>query len=118
MDAEVDRAAVAGVLDLADVLELIEDRLDERAFAQQEPVGELEELIAHVLAQFGDEAQPWARKSRSASGAEMEPLSPKSRPKNRRTRRGTGRRSSVLPGVRQKASNSPRSLTTRWSLNP
>jgi hypothetical protein len=41
------------VLDLAHVLELINDGLDQRAFAQQEPVGELDELIAHVLAQFG-----------------------------------------------------------------
>ena len=32
------------------------------ARTQQEPVGELEELIAHVLAQFGDEAQPLAEK--------------------------------------------------------
>lgn len=57
MDQEIGRAAVAGVLDLANVLELVEDRLDERPLAQQEPVGELEELVAHVLAQFGDEAQ-------------------------------------------------------------
>src|SRR4029077_15789608 len=45
------------MFDLADVLELINDRLDERALAQQQPVGELKELVAHVLAQFGDEAQ-------------------------------------------------------------
>src|SRR5262245_254532 len=61
MDAEVDWAAVTRVLDLADVLELVEDGLDERTFAQQEPVGEVEELIAHVLAQFGDEPQPVAQ---------------------------------------------------------
>ena len=58
VDKEIERAAVAGVFDLADVLELIKDRLDERALAEQEPVGELEELLAHVFAQFGDEAQP------------------------------------------------------------
>jgi len=57
MHAEVDGAAVARVFNLRDVLELIENGLDEGALAQQEPVGELEELLAHVLAQFGDEAQ-------------------------------------------------------------
>ena len=31
MDDEVERTAVAGMLDLADILELIDDRLDERA---------------------------------------------------------------------------------------
>ena len=31
---------MAGVLDLADILELINDRLDERAFAQEQLVGE------------------------------------------------------------------------------
>src|SRR5262245_31438630 len=48
---------MAGVLDLADMLELIDDALDEGALAQQEPVGELEEPTAHVRAQLGDEAR-------------------------------------------------------------
>ena len=39
-------------------MELVNDGLDEGAFAQQELVGEVEELIAHVLAQFGDQPQP------------------------------------------------------------
>jgi hypothetical protein len=56
MDEEVHRAAMAGVLDLADVLELVVDGLDERALAQGEPVGEIHQDIAHVLAQFRDEA--------------------------------------------------------------
>ena len=42
-----------------DVLELIHDRLDERALAQQELVGERhEEIVAHIIAQFGNKAQP------------------------------------------------------------
>jgi hypothetical protein len=35
---------------------LIEDGLNERALAEQEPVGEVKELVAHILAQLGDEA--------------------------------------------------------------
>src|SRR5690606_15219142 len=57
VDEEIEGAAVARVLDLADVFELIDDGLDQGAFAQQEPVGEVEELVAHVLAQFGDQAE-------------------------------------------------------------
>jgi hypothetical protein len=53
---EVDRAAVARVLNLAHILELIDDRLDECAFAQERLVGEGYEDVAHVLAQFGDKA--------------------------------------------------------------
>src|SRR5215472_15388869 len=45
------------MLDLADVLELVHDRLNERPLAEQEPIGEREELLPHVLAQLGDEAQ-------------------------------------------------------------
>jgi hypothetical protein len=57
VNEEIAGAAVARVLDLRDVLELVEDRLDERPLAKQEPVGELKELSAHVLAQVGDETQ-------------------------------------------------------------
>jgi len=58
VNEEIAGAAVAGVLDLRDVLELVNDRLEGRPLAQQEPIGELEELLAHVLAQFRDEPQP------------------------------------------------------------
>ena len=57
MHAEVDGAAVARVFNLRDVLELINDRLDEGALAEQQPVGEVHESIAHVLAQFGDQVE-------------------------------------------------------------
>ena len=45
VDQEVVWAAVARVLDLADILELINDRLDERAFAQEQLVGERQEHV-------------------------------------------------------------------------
>ena len=57
MDDEVERAAVAGVLDLTHILELVVDALNERALAQEQLLGEIHQDIAHVLAQFRDEAQ-------------------------------------------------------------
>ena len=57
MRQEVDEAVVAGVFDLGAVLELIMNRLDEGAFAQQEVVQELPESVAHILPQLGDEPQ-------------------------------------------------------------
>src|SRR5450432_3466862 len=44
-----------GVLDRAAVRELVDDALDDRAFAQEEFVGEVEESGAPVAAQSGDE---------------------------------------------------------------
>src|SRR6185312_4428361 len=55
MHQEVERTAMASMLDLADVLELVVDRLDERPFAQQELVGQLHQHVAHILAQLRDE---------------------------------------------------------------
>jgi len=55
MHQEVERTAMTGVLDLANVLELIIDALDNRPFAQQQFVGQRQEHIAHILAQLGDE---------------------------------------------------------------
>jgi hypothetical protein len=49
MHEEVEWAAVAGVLDLGDVLELIDDGLDKGAFAQEQLVGERQEDIAPIL---------------------------------------------------------------------
>ena len=62
------------MLNLADVLQLVNDGLDERPLAEQEPVGELEELRAHILAQFGDEAQ--APLDGSAADAANGPVEP------------------------------------------
>ena len=71
VDQEVVGTAVAGVLDLADILELINDRLDERAFAQEQPVGERQELLRMFLRSLVMRRSPCARKSCSASGAEI-----------------------------------------------
>ena len=58
VDQEVDGAAMAGMLDLRDVFELISDRLDDGAFAEQKFVRPVEQTVVHLCAQFGDEVQP------------------------------------------------------------
>src|SRR5689334_3423472 len=55
VNEEVERAAMARMLDLAAVLELIDDALDDRTLAQQEPVGDIHQDVAHILASLGDE---------------------------------------------------------------
>jgi len=62
MDQEVDRAAVTRVLDLADVLELIVDRLDQGTLAEQNLLLEFHQLVGHVLANAGDELEPTLEK--------------------------------------------------------
>jgi len=48
------------VLNLADILELVDDSLDEGTFAQKQAICQGQKNMAHVLAQFGDEAQSLA----------------------------------------------------------
>ncbi len=47
IDNEVDGAAVAGLFDLGDVLEVVEDRLDDRPFAQEQPVDRINRYGPH-----------------------------------------------------------------------
>src|SRR5690242_19400353 len=49
VDQEVDRRAMARVLDLRNVLELIDDRLDNRSFAQKQLVKQRQLSSLHVL---------------------------------------------------------------------
>jgi hypothetical protein len=56
MDEEVERAAVARVLNLTDILELIVDRLDQCPLTEQELVGKGEQPVLHVRAQLRDQA--------------------------------------------------------------
>jgi hypothetical protein len=51
-------AAVPGVFDLGDVLELVVDRLNDGSLAQQEAIAGLHKALAHVLAQLGDKPHP------------------------------------------------------------
>lgn len=56
-DDEIDRASMAGMLDLEDGLELIVDGLDDGAFAKQNDVGMREQAALHVSAQERDQVQ-------------------------------------------------------------
>ncbi len=58
IDEEVDGTAMARMLNLRDVFELIGDGFDDGAFAQEELVGPIEQAVVHLLTQFGDELEP------------------------------------------------------------
>jgi hypothetical protein len=57
MHHKIDGTAMTRVLDLRDILELIDNRLDNRPFTQQEFIRKVHELIFHVFAQPGDELE-------------------------------------------------------------
>jgi hypothetical protein len=48
---------MAGMLDLADVFELIRDGLDDSSLPQEQCVRPVEQAVVHLFAQLGDEAQ-------------------------------------------------------------
>lgn len=58
VDGEIGRTAVAGMLDLHDVFELIGDGLNQETFTQEEPIRKPHQLAFHVLAQGSDEFEP------------------------------------------------------------
>lgn len=58
---EVVEAAMACRLDLADILELVVDALDDRPLAQQQLIGVGQDPLAHVLAHFGDQQDALCR---------------------------------------------------------
>lgn len=55
---EVDRASVPGVFDLAQVFELIDNRLDDGTFLKQKTVHEWHQLVGHALFNPGDQMHP------------------------------------------------------------
>lgn len=55
IDTEIERATMTGVFDLGDVLELIGNRLDDGAAAQQQLVGKQHQAVVHVGSELGDE---------------------------------------------------------------
>lgn len=50
MNHEIGRAAMAGMFDLADVLELVVDGLDDCSFAREQLVGVIHQHVCHLLA--------------------------------------------------------------------
>lgn len=57
MHHEIGGTAMARMLDLRIVLDLVDDRLDNRSFAQQKLVRQWQELVLHVFAQPSDKLQ-------------------------------------------------------------
>ena len=118
---------MTGVLDLGDSLELIDDGLDERAFAQEQLIGEGQRDIAPILAQVLDEAEALLKEEllkeellseRRGDVALVAKDLAKDLAKESMDQAWNRLAVVEIARVRQKASNSPRSLTTRWSLKP
>src|SRR5512135_2137944 len=57
MHDKIGRAPMTRMLDLRNILELVDNRFDNRSFAQQELVRQMHELVFHVFAQPGDELE-------------------------------------------------------------
>ena len=57
MDHKIGGTAMARMLDLRNVLELVNDGLDDRSFAQQQLIRKGHEPVFHVFAQPGDELE-------------------------------------------------------------
>jgi hypothetical protein len=58
VDQKVDGAAMARMLDLGDVFELISAGLNESSFAEEEFVRPVKQAVVHLLTQLGDQVQP------------------------------------------------------------
>ena len=54
---QIDRAAVAGVLDLRNVLELVNDCFYNRPFTEEELVGQGHQAVFHIGFEFSDELE-------------------------------------------------------------
>jgi hypothetical protein len=57
VDYAVDGTAMASVLDLTDIFQLIVHALDQRPLAQQEFVEQRHQLVLHVALQFSNQLQ-------------------------------------------------------------
>jgi hypothetical protein len=54
---EIVYAAVPGMLNLGDVLQLVQHRFDDGAFPQQQFVSEWQQSILHIGSEFGNQLQ-------------------------------------------------------------
>src|SRR5215831_763088 len=69
MHHEICWTAMTRVLDLRNILELVDNGLDDRSFAQQQFVRQMHEMILHVFAQPGDQLESlFKEQSRQGSG--------------------------------------------------
>ena len=55
IDEEILEAAMAGVFDLRDILELINDALDQGAFAQEKPIYQRQQARLHIALECRDQ---------------------------------------------------------------
>ena len=62
MNDKIGGTPMTRMLNLGDVLELVNDGLDDGAFAQQQLIRQVHEPIFHVLTESGDEMQPLFKK--------------------------------------------------------
>lgn len=62
MDHKIGGAAVAGVLNLGNVLELVDDGLNDGSFAHQPLVAQVHQAVGHVLTQPRDEVESLLKK--------------------------------------------------------
>lgn len=57
VDESIDRAAMARMLDLRNVLELINDAFNDGSFSKQKLVHPGHQAVLHVLSEFGNELE-------------------------------------------------------------
>ena len=55
VDKEIDKTAMPGMLDLRNVLQLVVDGLDDRAFSEQQFINPGHQAVLHILAQSSDQ---------------------------------------------------------------
>ena len=118
MDDKIGGTAVTRMLNLRNILELVNNGLNDRSFAQQQFVRKGHKMIFHVLAQSGDELEPLFKEQLRQGSGNVAAISKELAAQSFHHAREPESRSSTLPGVRQHASSSPRSLTARCSLKP
>ncbi len=95
------------MLALRDILELVNDRFGNGAFAQQHFVDPGHQAILHVGLEFGDQRQAERFQQLLNEGLGEVVFSGEDLAKQTLDKAGPGRRSSTLPGIKAKWSNSP-----------
>ncbi len=118
IDKEIDRAAMAGILGLRDILELIDNTFDDGSFAQQQVVSQREQAVFHILAQLGDQLH--IEGLEQVQKQLLGNVTPIAKEFSKQILRQLGHRLAIAtwPGVRARLTNSPRSLQTRCTLKP
>ena len=58
IDETIDWAAMASMLNLWDIFELIDDTFDDGPFAQKQFIDPRQQAVFHVFPEFGDELYP------------------------------------------------------------